>query len=96
MNAPIGKMASQAEATDRRGGQKVPVASFVVVKVVREHIPMYGDGTATFGELLDQHLRKAALDGAEVQSVEFEIAPEPWGMFAHSVRKEHGDWKKAE
>lgn len=66
-------------------GQHGPeIGGLVLTKVVREHIPLFGGGSGTFGQAVDDALRMAAQNGEMVQSFEVHINEDHWQDFARS------------
>lgn len=94
MEKKTAKATVQPAQTKRSGGQP-PVVQFTLTKVVRESFehPL-GDDGLTFGQMLDLHLREAALSFQTVQEVKFEIVEEIWDELASSIRADRrDDWR---
>lgn len=74
--------------TERSGGQP-PVVQFTLTKVVRESFEhQLGEDGLSFGQMLDAHLREAALSFQTVQEVKFEIVEPIWDELATHMRHE--------
>lgn len=67
----------RAEPTER----KSPVGGFEIVKLIRQYVPIEGDGIHSFGNLLDMQLEEAARAGQEVQTIKLEVGEEYWREF---------------
>lgn len=70
------------------------VASLVIMKVVREAVPLQGGGSASFGQIMDDHLTECALMHTEVQEAKIEFSEEHWHQFAEAVRSNPPTKKK--
>lgn len=72
-----------AEAT--QDGRSV-IGGLTITVVQRIHEPIYGGGTASIGEAIDEHLHTCAEKGMEVQKVEFEMEPQQWHELSANYR----------
>lgn len=61
------------------------IGGLVLTKVVHEHIPLFGGGSGTFGQAVDQALLMAAQNGEIVQSFEVHIEETHWQEFASNA-----------
>lgn len=73
--------AQPAKKTDQH-----PIAWFETVMVVRAEVPLFADGTASFGQALDAHLEERAMEGVEVQNITLNITHDMWKEFSGKVR----------
>jgi hypothetical protein len=70
-------------------GTKV-VGMIELTKVVREHVPLIEDQDGnTFGMILDNVLRDAALNGEEIQTFTLNMEKDDWQRFAIAMQDEH-------
>ena len=66
------------------------VAGIELTKVVREFVPVIEDeGGNTFGMILDNVLRDAALANEEIQSFTLNMVREDWTRFAIATLDQH-------
>lgn len=69
------------------GRKGSPIAFVEVVRVVKTSEPIYGGGTNTLGQSVDEMLTISAHEGAEVQSVTLHIAEGQWHPMAEHLRQ---------
>ena len=62
------------------------IGGIEIVKVVRDHAPIYGDGTATYGQCIDAQMKEAAMAGDEIQTISLHIEKEDWIAYASRVQ----------
>lgn len=76
----------EGEPFDTAEPKGSPIAFVELVRVVRSSEPVYGGGTGTLGDAVDDHLTKCAREGEEVQSVTLHIAEGEWSAMAEHLR----------
>lgn len=68
-----------------KGGSS-PLAFVEIIRVVKTSEPIYGGGTNTLGQSVDEMLAISAHEGAEVQSVTLHICEGQWHPMAEHLR----------
>lgn len=78
------------EATTARAIPSMDDGPFIggieVVKVIREHVPIKGGGSGTFGAYIDEYLYECAKRHEEVRSVSLEINEDHWHALSAQMR----------
>lgn len=63
------------------------MASLTFTKVIREsHSLTHGEGSLSFGQLIDQQVLEAAERGEEVQTVALELTEADWSAYLAQLR----------
>lgn len=78
MNDQVAR-ARKARPAESEGSMDRPQIGGLTITVIHKiHEPIYGGGSASIGEAIDDHLNRCANEGMDVLDITFAMEPQQW------------------